>query len=140
MTNTTSTIQLRKLWSVGPLTVLASIVGVLIVRVLAVAILKPNPAPISLGWIMPTVFTFVLCTGAVFVFALIARFAKNPIRTYQVIAFVVLVLSLFPDVSFATSPRPGANWPDAIALMVMHVAAWAITVSMLSKLTVAESK
>ncbi len=140
MTSTTSAIQLRKLWSVGPLTVLASIVGVLIVRVLAVAILKPNPTPISLGWIMPTVFTFVLCTGAVFVFALIARFAKNPIRTYQVIAFVVLVLSLFPDISFATSPRLGANWPNAIALMVMHVAAWAITVSMLSKLTVAESK
>ena len=89
---------------------------------------------------MPTVFTVVLCTGAVLVFALVARFAKNPIRTYQVIAFVVLVLSLLPDVGFATSPIPGANWPNAIALMVMHVAAWAITVTMLSKLTVAESK
>jgi hypothetical protein len=30
---------------------------------------------------------------------------------------------------------PGANWPDAIALMVMHVVAWAICVSMLSRLS-----
>jgi len=140
MTSTTSSVQLRKIWYIGPLTVLASILGVLIVRLVAVAILQPNPTPISLGWRMPIVFTFVLCAGAVLVFALVARFAKNPIRTYQIIAFIVLVLSFFPDVGFANSPMPGANWPNAIALMIMHVAAWAITVSMLSRLTVAESK
>jgi hypothetical protein len=38
-----SFIQLRKLWWVGPLTVLASTVGVLIVRVIAVALLNPDP-------------------------------------------------------------------------------------------------
>ena len=45
----TSSLQLKKLWWAGPLTVLAAIVGVLIVRVLAVAILRPDPLPISLG-------------------------------------------------------------------------------------------
>ncbi len=140
MTAFTSSVQLRKLWWVGPLTVLASIVGVLIVRVIAVAILRPNPVPIALGWIAPIVFTLVLCTGAVLVFALIGRFAKNPIRTYQIIAFVVLLLTFLPDIGFATAPFPGANWPNAIALMVMHVMAWAITVTMLTKLSVPESK
>ncbi len=132
-------IQLKKLRWVGPLTVLASIMGVLIVRLIAVAILNPDPAPMVLGWVMPIIFTAVLCSGAVLVFALVVRFAKAPIRTYQIIAFVVLWLSFLPDIGFAQAPMPGANWTNAIALMVMHVVAWAITVSMLSKLSVAKT-
>ena len=140
MSNSGTSIQFRRLLWVGPLAVLASIVGVLIVRVVAVAVLQPDPLPLSLMWLTPIVFTAVLVTGAVLVFALVARFAKNPIRTYQVIAFVVLLLSLLPDVAYAGSRMPGANWPTAIALMVMHVVAWAICVSILSKLSVLENK
>jgi hypothetical protein len=125
---------------VGPLTVLASIAGVLIVRVLAVAILHPDPTPMSLGWVLPTVFTLILVTGAVLVFAVVARFAKNPIRTYQIIALVFLLISFLPDIGFAKSSMPGANWPNAIALMVMHVAAWAICITMLSKFTTLDSQ
>ena len=57
-------VQLRRLLWVGPLTILASILGVLIVRVIAVAILQPDPTPISLGWVVPVISTFVLVTGA----------------------------------------------------------------------------
>ena len=140
MSNSVSPVQFRRLLWVGPLAVLASIVGVLIVRIIAVAVLQPEPLPLSLMWLTPIIFTAVLVTGAVLVFALVARFAKNPIRTYQVIAFVVLLLSLLPDVAYAGSGMPGANWPTAIALMVMHVVAWAICVPILSKLSVSESK
>jgi Family of unknown function (DUF6069) len=130
-----SKVKLGRLWWAGPLTILASILGVLIVRVIAVAILQPNPTPMSLGWVLPPLFTFILVTGAVLVFALVGRFAKNPIRTYQIIAFVFLLISLLPDIGFARSPMPGASWPNAIALMIMHVVAWAICVSMLPKLS-----
>jgi hypothetical protein len=130
-----SKIELRRLWWVGPLTILASILGVLIVRVIAVAILQPDPTPMSLGWVMPVIFTFVLVTGAVLVFALVSRFAATPIRTYQIIAFVFLLISFLPDIGFARSPMPGANWPNALALMIMHIVAWGICVSMLSKLS-----
>src|ERR1700690_3304158 len=105
-------IQLRRLIWLGPLTILASIPGVLIGGVIAVAILRPDPAPMSLGWVLPTLFTFVLVSGAVLVFALVARFAKNPIRTYQIVAFVFLLISFLPDIGFARSPMPGANWPN----------------------------
>ncbi|MFN8383857.1 MAG: DUF6069 family protein [Anaerolineales bacterium] len=132
-------IQLRRLFWVGPLTVLASIVGVLIVRILTVLILRPSILPPSLGWIFPTIFTLVLVTGGVLVFAVVARFAKNPIRTYHIIAFVFLLISFLPDVGFATSPMPGASWPVAIALMIMHIVAWAITVTLLPKLTTVSS-
>jgi hypothetical protein len=130
-----SKIELRRLWWVGPLTILASILGVLIVRVIAVAILRPDPTPMSLGWVLPVIFTFVLVTGAVLIFALVSRFAANPIRTYQIIAFVFLLISFLPDIGFARSPMPGANWPNAIALMIMHIVAWGTCVSMLSKLS-----
>ncbi len=133
-------VQLGRLFWLGPLTILASILGVLIVRVLAVAILHPDTVPMSLGWVLPVLFTLVLVTGAVLVFALVARFAKNPIRLYQIIALVFLLISFLPDIGFAQSSMPGANWPNAIALMVMHVTAWAIGVTMLAKLSTLDSQ
>ena len=140
MSETTSPIQLRKLLWVGPLAVFASVIGVLLVQIIAVAILKPNPLPMSLNWGPPIVFTVVLVSAATVVFALVARFIKNPIRTYQIIALVVLVLSFLPDVGYAGSSMPGASWPVAIALMIMHIVAWAICVSILVKLTVTANK
>jgi Family of unknown function (DUF6069) len=129
------TVQLRKLLWVGPLTVLASIFGVLIVRVVAVAILQPDPVPLSLGWIIPIISTFVFVTGAVLVFALVSRFAANPIRTYQLIALIVLLLTFVPDVVFVQVHFLNSTWPITIALMVMHVVVWGICMVMLSKLT-----
>jgi hypothetical protein len=135
MSDLARTIRLRRLWWAGPLTVAASMIGVLIVRIIAVAILHPDPRPMALGWAAPIVFTVVLVTAAVLVFAGVARFSKNPIRTYGIVAFIALLLSFLPDVGFARASMPGANWPNAIALMVMHVVAWAITVQMLTRLT-----
>ena len=133
-----NSVELRKLWWVGPLTVLAAIVGVLIVRVIARLILQPPYAP-GLAMIMiPIVLTFVLCTAAVLVFALVGRFAKNPVRTYIIISFVFLIISFLPDIAAVSMPMPGAGWPYSITLMIMHVVAGVITVLMLTRLTVAE--
>jgi len=135
-----SSIQLKKLWWVGPLTVLAAILGVLIVRAMALAIL---PAPYAPGLAMvmiPIVLTLVFCTGGVIVFALVARFAKNPVRTFIIISLAFLVISFIPDLLVVSAPMPGAGWPYAITLMIMHVVAGFITVFMLIKLTAADDK
>jgi hypothetical protein len=133
-----SSIQLKKLWWVGPLTILSSIIGVLIVRMIARMILQPPYAP-GLEMIMiPIVLTLVLCTAAVLVFALVGRFAKNPVRTYIIISFVFLIISFLPDIAAASMRMPGAGWPYSITLIIMHVVAGAITVLMLTRLTVAE--
>lgn len=105
-------IRLKRLWWIGPLTVLASVIGVLIVRTAAVAILRPEPQPMSLGWGAPIGFTFILVSGAAGVFALIVRFAKNPIRAYQIVALVVLMLSFLPDIAYGGSTITGASWPS----------------------------
>jgi Family of unknown function (DUF6069) len=138
MSTSSSSIQLKKLWWIGPLTVLAAVIGVLIVRSVAMAILPPPYAP-GLEMITPSiVLTVILCTGAVLVFALVARFAKKPVRTYIIISSVFLVISFLPDIAVASAPMPGAGWPYSITLMIMHVVAGLITVYMLIKLTAAQ--
>jgi uncharacterized membrane-anchored protein len=137
--STYSPVQLKKLWWVGPLTVLAAILGVLIVRMIAMAILPPPYAP-GLDMIaLPIGLTVILCTGAVVVFALVGRFAKNPVRTYLIISSVFLVISFLPDLAAVSAPFPGAGWPYSITLMIMHVVAGFITVYMLIKLTTTKS-
>jgi hypothetical protein len=130
-----SSVQLKKLWWAGPLTVLASIVGVLIVRMVARLILQPPYAPGLQMLMLPVFLTLVLCTAAVLVFALVGRFAKKPVLTYLIISIVFLVVSFLPDFAVASAPFPGAGWPYSITLMVMHVTAGLITVYTLIKLT-----
>lgn len=138
--STTSPIQLKKLWTMGPLTVFASVVGVLIVRAIARAILNPPYAPGLEMIAIPIVLTVILCTAAVIVFALVGRFAKNPIRTYIIVSSIFLLISFLPDFGVVSMPMEGAGWPYAITLMIMHVVAGLITVTMLIKLTVVENK
>jgi hypothetical protein len=132
----TSSIQLKKLWWVGPLTVLAAILGVLIIRAIAMAILPQPYAPGLDMILLPIILTLVLCSSAVLVFALAGRFAKNPVRTYIMIASIFLIISFLPDLAAVSAPFPGAGWPYSITLMIMHVVAGFITVYMLIKLTV----
>jgi hypothetical protein len=136
MTAITSSVQARKLWWAGPLTVLAAVIGVLIVRSLAMTILPPPYRPGLEMIIISILLTVILCTTAVIVFALVVRFTKNPVRNYLIISSVFLVISFLPDIATASAPFPGAGWPYAITLMIMHVVAGLITVYMLIKLTV----
>ena len=131
-----SSIQLKKLWWAGPLTVFAAILGVLIVRAIAMAILPAPYAPGLAMLMLPIILTLILCTGAVLVFALVGRFAKDPVRTYLIITSIFLMISFLPDIAAVSAPFPGAGWPYSTTLMIMHVVAGFITVYMLIKLTV----
>lgn len=113
----------RRLWWVGPLTVVASLVAVFAVRVVAFATLDLSAGYPPLTWQGLTIFTTFLVTVGVLVFVFVARSSATPIRTYRRIALVALVLSMIPDL-FLPGADPGGTWPAAIVLMVMHVAAW----------------
>ena len=124
-------IDLRRLWWVGPLTVVAAIAAVLIVRVVAFATLDLSPEFPPLSWSGPIIFTAVLVSAAVLVFVIVARRSSMPARTYRRIAFVALLVSFVPDL-FLPGTDPGATWPASIVLMAMHVAAWLTTVFLLT--------
>ena len=69
-------------------------------------------------------FTVVGVLGAVIVFALVARFARRPVRLFRRIALVVLLLSLVPDLSLLTSsPYADTTVQSVLVLMLMHVVA-----------------
>ena len=122
----------------GPLTILAAIGAVLVVRVAAVAVLHPPATFQPLNWFFPIFDTTVLVTAAVIVFVVVAFAAASPIRVYQRIALAALFVSFIPDLRLP-GRWPGATWPLAVALMAMHVVAWATTVTMLTRLTHARS-
>lgn len=136
MSTLSTTIDRRRLFWVGPVTVIAALVAVLLVRTLFVTLVSSTGAMIQFTLGPQIVFTTVLVTGAVLVFALVARYAKQPLRFYQRLALGALVLSFVPDVLLVTSGMPGATWPNAILLMILHVVAWAVTVGLLTRLTV----
>jgi hypothetical protein len=93
----------RILW-VGPLTIVAAIAAVQVVRVAAIATLSLPPEGFQpFGWFFPI--------------------------------FDTLVLSMIPDIRMHTRRPNLFTWPRTSALMAMHVAAWWVTVTILSRLT-----
>jgi hypothetical protein len=130
-------IRLTRLCWVGPGTVAASVVAVAAIQLIAVRILSPLPrfSEAVLTSAEPVIVTAVLVSVAVLVFALCVRWADDPLSTFCRIAFGTLLLSFLPNVAAAVLLRPATTWPSMIALMVMHVVAWAVTVTMLTRLT-----
>src|SRR5262245_35907001 len=132
-----SRISLARLCWVGPITVATSVLAVSIVQLIVVRILTPLPrfSEAVLSSREPAIVTAVLVSAAVLVFAACVRLAADPVRTYRRIAFGALLISCVPNVAIAILLRPAADWPSMIALMAMHVAAWAVTVTMLTRMT-----
>jgi hypothetical protein len=70
---------------------------------------------------------------AVFVYAALLRFSKNPVRVYTIVSAVVLVVSIIPDFTMIPS-EAGSTTGQAVILALMHVVAAAVIVPMLTKL------
>jgi hypothetical protein len=124
---------IRLVWA-GPLTILVSVAAVWLIRLAAVSILRPNEEfmPLTPG---PPVFDTVLAVViAIVVFARIWSDSLEPAREYRSLAAKVLVVSLAPDVALAVMHGFGGGWPEALGLMSMHIAVWAICVTMLPAL------
>ena len=130
-------IDLRRLYWVGPATVAAATVVVRVLQASAVGILNP-PDRSLLRSEEPALFTAVLVALAVIVFAIVGSEASRPMRSYRHIAFVALVLSCLPDVALGFGLIRGEGWTLAVVFILMHIAAWAVTVSMLTRLTRAQ--
>jgi hypothetical protein len=121
------------LW-VGPLAGAIAAVVNAVVYLLASAlgampsdVVVPGQGPATLGAVVSIYFVPALL-GAL-LFAVMGRFTRRPIRTFRVVAAVVLVLS------FATPfTLPGAPVAMIAALLVMHVIAAAVIIGVLTTL------
>ena len=77
------------------------------------------------------------------VFAVISRFARDPVRTFRIVAVVAVVLSLAAPLSVGLQDPPEYPGTDAAAvgtLMLMHVLTAAIVVLALTGRSVTASR
>jgi hypothetical protein len=127
-------LELKRLVWAGPLTVLLSCLAVLLMRTAAVAILRPDPTFLPLTLRFPIVDTVWGSGAAVLVFHSMCRDTYGAVNKYRALAVKALVVSFLPDVWLGIQHGFGGGWPEASALATMHVAVWAICVTLLPHL------
>jgi hypothetical protein len=117
----------RELVQAGVIALIASLVAVTLIRAVALNIFdipegfEPLHEP---SWVTFTVIGVIAATGACF---LLNRFAEHPIRTFRLLALVVLGLSFLPDfAAWAGDEWPGTNGQSIGTLIVLHIAVGAI--------------
>jgi hypothetical protein len=117
------------------LAAVAATVANLVLRAVAVAALdipQPGFEPLNVRPVILSTVGGVIAAGVVF--AVVSRLARNPARTFAIVAAVALVLSLYAPLSLdlADPPEnPGTDAGSVGTLMLMHVVAAAIAVPML---------
>ena len=126
-------VNLRRLYWVGPATIVVSVLAVCIVQRILLALLPPLP-PFS-GSVLnsnePAIATAILVTGAILMFPIVVDSSSNPLQSFRRLAFGVLLVSCLPNL-----PLTGDVDVGKLALMVLHVVAWSVAVTMLTRLTV----
>ncbi len=125
------------LWRAAALTIAAAVIAVLAVREVAIQILHTDPAftPLSIG--SPIIATVACTTMAIYVFVGMVSY-PNPVRTWRRASAVVVIVSFAPCLLLAISHMMGGGWPEAFALMMMHVVVWAVCATLLPWLSIAK--
>jgi len=120
---------------VGLATVAAAVLANLLVYALGSVVVGYDPGFVVLANASGTIlFTVVPAIVAVLLYAVLTRFSGNPARIFSNIAGVVLIVSLIPDLTYIPSV-PGASSSQTAILMLMHVVAAVVIVSILTTQT-----
>lgn len=120
---------------IGLATVVAAVLANVLVYFIGSAVVGYDPQFIVLANVSATIlFTVVPAIVAVLLYAILLRFSSNPERIFTILAVVVLIISLIPDLAYIPSV-PGASSGQTAILMLMHVVAAGVIVWMLTTLT-----
>jgi hypothetical protein len=132
-------IDTRRIGWVGLAAIIASVIANAVVANVARALFNVPAEFTPFTWPQYTFFTVIGVGAGVGVFAVIARFARQPIRLFRIIAGLALVLSFLPDIGLLLAgeqaPFPGVNAQTVGTLMFMHLVSAAICVGLLTTLT-----
>jgi hypothetical protein len=113
----------------------AAVVANLVLRALAVAVLdipQPEFEPLQARAVAVSTAAGVVAAGVVY--AIVERFARDPRRTFLIVAGIALVLSLWAPISLGLADppeNPGTDAGSVGTLIAMHVLAAAISVPVL---------
>lgn len=131
----TERVAYGRLWWVGLLAVILSLVANAVVRTIAAMAFNVSPEFTPFTWGQFIVLDVAGVIGAVIAFAIVGKFSGRPIRAFRRISVVALILSWLPDFGLlAASPYPGTTVQAVGSLMFMHVVAAAISVGLLTTL------
>jgi len=120
---------------VGLVTVVVAVLANLLVYLIGSAVVGYDPQFVVLANASGTIlFTVVPAVVAVLLYAALIRFTSNPARIFTNIAVVVLIISLIPDLTYIPTV-PGASTGQTAILILMHVVAAVVIVSVLTRLT-----
>jgi hypothetical protein len=114
---------------------IAAVVANLLLRAAAVVVFdipQPEFEPLQVRAVVTSTAGGVIAAGVVF--AVVARFARDPVRVFVIVAAVALVLSLWAPISLGIADppeNPGTDAGSIGTLIVMHVVAAAIAVTAL---------
>lgn len=115
-------------------TVVAATLANVAVYYLADVFVRYDPDFVILETVGPTItFTVVPAIVAALLYAVLLRRAADPPRTFRVIAAVVLVISVIPDLTYIPD-EDGASGAQVAVLVLMHVVAAAVITGMLTTL------
>jgi len=123
------TVALGRLVWAGPLTVLASLAAVHLVRQVVLRLPHIQTGSPALRVVPVTADTVILCSAAVVVFILVAASHDDGVRRFRWIAFGALLASFLPLVHAG----PLADMPTAFSIGSMHVAAYVPCVTLLPR-------
>jgi len=126
----------RLLWVVPLAAIAAAVANVLVYFVgvatgaISLSVLFPSAAgesPLTVGMVVAT--SVVGAVGATVVFALVGRFSRHPIRTFRIVAAVVLALSFIPPLTI-----PAVPISMVLTMELMHLMTAFIIVGLLTTL------
>jgi hypothetical protein len=116
-------------------TVVAAVVANTLFYFIGAEIVAYDPEFVVLANVSGTIiFTLFPAIVAVLLYAALLRFTDNPVRNFTIIAAVVFVVSVIPDVTYIPS-QPGATSGQTAILVLMHAIAAIVIVGMLTTLT-----
>lgn len=125
----------RLLWA-APLAIAAASLANLIVYFVADALLSVAWEP-KFNAMLVVVGTIGALVIAAAVFAVAARYAKNPVKTYTIVAAIALLLSLvMPVLALFGIPDPSVATLDTVIVMILtHIIAFVVSTLILTRLT-----
>ena len=126
-------IALNRLWWLGPLAAGSAAGGTLLVRTIAVAFFGLPATLEALAPVRVAGASIAAVLAGALVFAALGRISQRPLRLFQRIAGVVLLLySAVPVLALKLAPNafPGIDVKAVWTMEVMHLVAGAITVGL----------
>lgn len=126
----------NKLWQAGLVAAVSAVIANTIILLLARGLfnipmtipMQPGAEPTVLTLPIVAIFSVVAAVGATILLALLGRFVARPVRVFQIIAVVFLLLSFGGPASLQVAVSTKA------ILMLMHVVSAVVIVGVLAKL------